>query len=104
MKKKTFIRLVELMKGLSERNTLLTDKLKVIFNDKSTWLYPYDMPINEIYEALEEEFGDKDDWLGWWCFEREYGKKKLDATYKNGKKIKLDTAEQLYKFLRKNYG
>ena len=62
---------------------------------------------NLIYASLlvvlKEIFEDKDDWISWWLYDKEFGKDKtLKAYYKNKKEIKLDSPEDLYKFLIKN--
>lgn len=44
---------------------------------------------------------DKGDWISYWIYELEYGKKYFDGciSYENGENIKLETVEDLYNFL-----
>lgn len=58
---------------------------------------------NSIMTVVKELFEDNADWISWWMYEKDFGKRKdMSASYKNGKKIKLDTVDDLYKFLIKN--
>uniref|UniRef100_A0A6M3JMX1 Uncharacterized protein n=1 Tax=viral metagenome TaxID=1070528 RepID=A0A6M3JMX1_9ZZZZ len=100
MRKETFIRLIELMQDLTEKQTSFNKIAKAAFND-STQIYIYDYVIDKIYDILKKEY-PYDDWVGWWIWENDYGKGKLTANYKNGKKINLKTAEDLWRFLE-NY-
>ena len=102
MKEKTFVKIINGLEAEKNRQTLLNKQLKIIIGDEIQIFY-LDKFEDELFKALKDEFNDKDDWLGWWIYEKDFGKnKKLTARYKNKKPIKLDTPEQLYKFLVKN--
>lgn len=61
-----------------------------------------------IVELIGIMFNDVDDWIGWWCWETDFGEKKDYTTvYKPYSKevyAELNTAEDLYDFLIENSG
>ena len=67
---------------------------------------------NHFTELLSQVMGDNEEWVGWWCYETDFGRnhdmtKVYDATQSlEGKSEKviadLRTAEDLYDFLVKN--
>ena len=104
MKEKVFVKIINGLEAEKNRQELLNKQLKIIISEDVQFFY-LDKFVTEIVQALKDEFNDKDDWLSWWLYEKDFGKnKKLTATYKNKKPIKLDTPEQIYKFLVKNNG
>lgn len=55
-----------------------------------------------VVELLQNIFNDKDDMIGWWLYELDYGRNKENAWIKeNGVKTYLYVAEDLYKYLIK---
>lgn len=55
-----------------------------------------------LVNVLNSVFDDTCKWIEWWIYEKDFGRNdSLKATYKNGREIKLNTAEQLYDFLVK---
>lgn len=56
-----------------------------------------------VVELLENMFNDKNGWISWWTFERDYGRDVLatDVKDNNGKYIDLTTPEKLYDYLVK---
>lgn len=55
----------------------------------------------KIVEILQIVFKDKGDWIGYWIYELEYGSrwKEDSITEADGTSIRLQTIEDLYKFL-----
>lgn len=102
MKEKTFIELIKQIKFEKDRQDLLNRKLQIILPESR--FHFFDRFEVKLFDILKEEFSDKDDWIGWWVYEKDFGSRKdLTAKHQNGKKIKLDTPQQLYKFLIKNH-
>lgn len=55
-----------------------------------------------VVELLQNIFNDKDDIIGWWLYELDYGRNKENAWIEeNGVKMYLYTAADLYKYLIK---
>jgi len=59
--------------------------------------------MNALLRVLEEEMGDDDEWIEWFCFETDFGKRKdtLQA-YEGDRVIPMDNASDLYDFLAKD--
>ena len=57
-----------------------------------------------IVRLLENIFGDTDQWISYWVWEKDFGKnyEDGDAVDENGDIIHIKTAEELYDFLIKN--
>lgn len=101
MKLKTFKRLIKLSRALDKKQSLINKECKELFGKESQFL-PYNTTIDEITKILMTEFNDKAGWVDWWIYENDYGKKGLEAYYKDGSIIPFKTASDLYKFLVEN--
>jgi len=57
-----------------------------------------------IVKLLQESVNDQEEWISYWIYELDYGKKwrKGTVTDKNKKDIKLQTAEDLYNYIVEN--
>lgn len=55
-----------------------------------------------VISLLSEVVGDKDDWIGYFVYELDFGKKATTGGVEdqNGKKWKLDTSEKLYELIK----
>jgi hypothetical protein len=98
--KKTFI---ATMKAL-QRQRLQEAAISVLLEDMTEETHFFNVSENienALLNILTECFEDKNGWLSWWMYEKDFGQKKLKAYNVNKKGIKLNTAEQLYNFLVK---
>lgn len=57
-----------------------------------------------LLSILKEAFNDQGDWIGYYIYELDYGRKYEEgcATYKDGGNIDISTPSSLYDFLIKN--
>ena len=55
---------------------------------------------NIVVELLENMFNDTD-LIGWWLYERDYGREEGTVIWEDDKEIDLSTAEKLYDYLIK---
>ena len=97
---KTFKNTIKAIRKQSDKEHEFCDALDKIVDGRFVPKMSTDILI-ALLDCLKEIFNDKDDWISWWLYERD-GDKSMTAYYKNGKEIKLDTAEDLYKFLKSN--
>jgi len=59
--------------------------------------------IEALLKVLEEEMNDKGEWIGWFCYDTDFGKRSDSLTaYEGNKVIPMDNASDLYDFLAKN--
>lgn len=66
--------------------------------------YDTDHALPGLVNLLRQITKDDGDWIEYWLYELEQGTKfKLGMVTDNGKKVRLKTAEDLYRFLRKNF-
>ena len=65
--------------------------------------YDYSLVLNSLIELLKIEFNDDEDWIEYFIWELDFGKKYKDGmiTNKNNEIIDLSNVENLYKFLNK---
>lgn len=53
-----------------------------------------------IIGLMEKLFNINSDWLGWFCFENDFGRKGLECSEKNGPEVSIKTAADLWDFLK----
>lgn len=107
MTKKLFIEalsfLEERSKFQEDLQNLLDEELEEGFN----FLYPYTKWENMLVRILEDEFeasfegGQRTDWISYFIYELEFGKKWEPGTItdSDGSDMDLSTSEKLYDFL-----
>lgn len=96
MKKETFCKLIRAIKMLQEDREIMADGIEKII-DGYAIVTVGDETQNAIVEALEEEMEDTNEWISWWLYED------VDkvVSFDDGRPdVRLDTAEQLYDFLK----
>lgn len=56
-------------------------------------------PIMHLMDTVVSVLEDKDDWVSYWCFQLDYGKKYWDGcvTDQNGNSIDISTPQKLYR-------
>jgi len=98
----TFKKAIESIKKQREKELKFCKALEDIMDGNFVPEMSIDI-LEALLSCLKDIFNDREDWVDWWIYEKDFGKdKKLTARYKNGKEIKLDTVEDLYVFLKKN--
>jgi hypothetical protein len=111
MKKETFIEAIEAIQKQIKYDIEIGEKLgKAYPNAFSANLIPDNHFLGDsLLKILQEEMNDTEkceynqSWIEWFCFETNFGEEsyRLTAQYKNGDKIKMSTAAELYDFLNK---
>lgn len=97
-----FVDIIAKLKETEEKNTKFGNMMEEF---SGSWFcselaYP---ATEALMTLLEIVFEDESEWISWWIYEKNYGSRAdLEAYYKNGDVIKLDTAEELYDFLVQN--
>ena len=98
---KHLTRLIELKKEEEKiTNLMRKSKLKDDFNGSLFGISLYeDLSVKILADAMD----DKNDWIGYWLYELEYGAryKKGFVTDKDDKEIKMKSISDLYKCLTK---
>lgn len=83
-----------------------SDMISELYKEYNIDLIDCNWLLNEtsVINLLEFIFDDEDtDWIGWWCWEKDFGRdKEIDVYYDFNDPIILDTPDQLYDFLIKN--
>jgi hypothetical protein len=95
----TYDKFSEILKTLEKnmKDTLDLYKLNI---DLINFTDPYDKVISILIEEIYGKEGA--DWFLWFCYENDFGKKKLEAFDENKNAI-CRTPKEIWKFLEKNY-
>jgi len=101
IKLKTFKNIIKAIRKQSDKEFKFCDALDKIVDGRFIPQMSTDI-LEALFDCLKDVFDDKDDWISWWMYERDGNNKKMKAYHKDKTEIKLDTAEDLYKFLKKN--
>lgn len=101
MSKESFYKVIDDYKTMFD----FTDEMNELFDKYKTDgnIYP-PMCTKTVTDLLEFIFNDKNQWISYWIFELDFGKKYEDGlvTQKDGTIIPLKTVEDLYNLLVKN--
>jgi len=97
---KTFKNIIKAINKQNEKEHKFCDALEEMIDGNFVPQMSTDI-LTTLLECLKDVFDDKDDWISWWLYERD-GNKSMKAYNKDKTEIKLDTAEDLYKFLKQN--
>lgn len=95
MKFEDFNKIIEELKFISERDSILYNNGIDLLEFSNNYHMIIDILISEIYG--KEGY----DWFGWFCYENNFGEKKLEAWDEN-KNLILQDVEALWKFLESN--
>lgn len=61
---------------------------------------PVEHLLNEFYEFLSHEMHDDNEWVGWYCWETEFGRNTdLNWIEIDNKKVVINNFEALYKLI-----
>ena len=100
IKLKTFENIIKAIRKQQEKELEFCKALDKIVDGNFVPEMSIDI-TSALLDCLHDIFIDKGDWISWWLYERN-GDKSMKAYHKDKTEIKLDTAEDLYKFLKKN--
>lgn len=98
--KEQFCEIIEKVK----ENEEFYDKLNDVLYEYHKDTYIISDSLSIVLDLLLMIFKDEADWIGYFCWELDFGEKYEDGciTDENGNNIPLKTSEQLYDFLIKN--
>lgn len=97
---KTFKNIIKAIKKQSDKEHKFCDALDEIIDGNFVPKMSTNI-LTALLDCLKDIFKDEGDWISWWLYERD-GNKSMKAYNKDKTEIKLDTAEDLYKFLKQN--
>jgi hypothetical protein len=85
-----------------ERDEQIAKALEVICGEMVCFA-GCDFAIDGMIALLEDLTADDFEWIKYWIYDLEHGKRKLVSLDESGKKIKLKTIGQLYDRLQKEW-
>lgn len=106
MTKELFITTLNSIKKQIEIDKKNSSMLQEMFPDDSIYCgYNNSELFNSLNLILKEQMKDDDDWIDYFMYELDFGKKYRKGMVKesDGTIIDLSNAERLYEFLIKNY-
>ena len=104
MNKTNFVKHLQRIKEMFEAEEKITKSLRLIGGKDFPTHFSLEIPITFMIEVLKDVMDDKDDWIGYFIYELEFGKNKMAKnciTEKDGKKVSLQTSSQLYNYIKK---
>lgn len=101
LSKEQFVNHIEGMKDQNDAELLLYSE----FGIDTIELKRIGYASNHFTELLSQAMGDNEEWIGWWCYETDFGRDKTMNKVYDGQSeeviASLDTAEDLYDYLVK---
>ena len=107
MTKELFVSTINSIQKQIEIDRKNSSILQEMFPDDSIYCgYNNSELFNALNKILKESMKDEYDWIDYFMYELDFGKKYYDGCVLDKDKsiINLSTAENLYEFLIKNYG
>lgn len=107
MNKELFVSTINSIQKQIEIDRKNSSMLQEMFPDDSIYCgYNNSELFNALNKILKESMKDEYDWIDYFMYELDFGKKYYDGCVLDKDKsiIDLSTAENLYEFLIKNYG
>lgn len=102
LSKEQFVNHIEGMKDQNDGELLLYSE----FGIDTIELKRIGYASNHFTELLSQVMGDTEEWVGWWCYETDFGREhdmtKVYDAYGEEVIANLETAGDLYDFLVKN--
>jgi hypothetical protein len=100
-----FISAIEALQKQYEHDQKCSDAMEVIFPNDFISGYDNHWLTNKLVELLENNMNDSEEWISYFLYELDFGKKWKPGTVTEGDKdIPLRNAEDLYDLLRSNEG
>lgn len=94
---KEFEKYFKVLENMIKDNEKKQDAIAVLCPDTNALLDSF--YIDKYIELLSFTVGDKNDWIGWYVFDNEMGKRGMVAGF-NDKLEKIDTVEKLYNIIK----
>ena len=102
--KKQFVKIINKLKKVNDFVNKTNDEARelddAIMSDFYNTMSLSISHENIVVELLENMFNDTD-LIGWWLYERDYGREEGTVIWEDDKEIDLSTAEKLYDYLIK---
>ena len=101
---KLFKETIEAIVAQQKHDDKCSDAFQLILNEDRVYIgYDNSILVSQIFKILADVMQDDGDWISYFIYDLEFGTKykKGCAIEKDGKEIKLDTIENLYKYLIK---
>ena len=105
MNKKTFTKHLNRIKEMFEAEEKITKSLQLIGSKDFPTDFSLEKPITFMTEVLKDSMDDKDDWIGYFMYELDFGKHKMAkncVVEKDGTKVSLQNMSDLYNYIKKN--
>ena len=91
---------LEIVRLIRRKNEFLESFSHTIQDGNGVVIFLDDVEA-KIVNLLKETLGDSSDWIGWWLYEKDWGKKEgLSAFDKNNKELPSTTVEDLYNLIK----
>jgi|688.fasta_scaffold716627_1 hypothetical protein len=103
LKYEKFYDAIQALKKFMEEQDKLDAALKIISPSGTSVCEFGNEFIDDYIKLLEESVGDRENWIAWYVFENEFGKKGLEAKMPNGETKKIRSEKQLYDFFITNH-
>lgn len=101
LSKKQFVSYIDQLEELSNIESNINEAFKELSPDFNMLCFGKYTSI--VTGVLHDVFKDKSDWIGYFIYEKNFGHdSKLGDVVENGKKIPLNTPDDLYDMLIKN--
>lgn len=108
MTKEQFVSAIEELKDADDLQNQIDDIMKKsLANKRNDFMNAASLQISHeelVIDLLEEIFDDEGQWIVYWIYELDYGKKYTKGCVVDDKPIDISTAGKLYDFLIKNKG
>ena len=105
MDKQLFIKTIDIVEKQEKLDSENAELLAKVFPNawSANLLYDTTIIIDQLIKILEIEMNDEDNWIGYFCYELDFGKdyKEGSITEKDDSIIDLSNASKLYDFLIK---
>ena len=104
MKKKLFIKIINnIQEEMKRRKEYMFYASKLFPDAFKANLLPNPTFVEQCIANLEKIAGDTDEWISWWIWDTDFGVKSNEITFKDGKKKKIMTVEDLYNLINSYY-
>lgn len=96
MDKEQFVALMDEIERIKNREISIMDFYKTLNADNFVITSEYDRLVRIASESVD----DTGDWVEWWVYENDFGKKGMTASISGGKMREIETSGELYDFIK----
>lgn len=96
MDKEQFVALMDEIERIKNREISIMDFYKTLNADNFVITSEYDRLVRIASESVD----DTGDWVEWWVYENDFGKKGMTASISGGKMREIETSGELYDFMK----